>query len=186
MRWFGLLLLTAGFLWGTIVAVRDAQNVVDWAAFLPGVVVGAIGVFLARRGAHLESTEESAVAANVKLLHGSLGRVAEGLAELERGKAEIDIYDLHGVLDERFAADLAEFADARKSMIPQYGLDAYAAVMNDFAAGERYLNRVWSCSVDGYIDEAHEFLVRARDQLVAAREKLDACRRDAAGPGPRA
>ncbi len=176
MRWIGLALVTAGFLWGTIVAVRNPENVVDWGAFAPGVVLGAIGVFLARRGAHLESTEEGAVAANVQLLHAALGRLADGLAALEREKDSIDVYDLHGILDERFAKDLADFAEARKAMIAQYGLDAYAEVMNEFAAGERYLNRVWSCSVDGYIDEAHEYLARSRDQLVAARARLDACR----------
>ena len=34
-----------------------------------------------------------------------------------------------------------------------------------FAAAERYLNRVWSASADGYIDEVNEYLQKAGDQF---------------------
>ena len=46
--------------------------------------------------------------------------------------------------------------------------------MSEFAAGERYLNRVWSASTDGYIDEAHTYLDKARDQFAHANETLQA------------
>lgn len=42
--------------------------------------------------------------------------------------------------------------------------------MNPFAAGERYLNRVWSTSTDGYIDEAHIYVTKAREQFESALE----------------
>ena len=44
---------------------------------------------------------------------------------------------------------------------------------NEFAAGERYLNRVWSASVDGYIDEVRSFLVLARTQFEGTKKILD-------------
>ena len=37
--------------------------------------------------------------------------------------------------------------------------------MNRFAAGERYLNRVWSASTDGYIEEAHRYIEKAARQF---------------------
>jgi hypothetical protein len=46
--------------------------------------------------------------------------------------------------------------------------------MNSFAAGERNLNRVWSASTDGYIDEAHDYIALAREQMVEALEKFRA------------
>jgi hypothetical protein len=55
--------------------------------------------------------------------------------------------------------------EARKSIAHRFGLQAYADVMNPFAAGERYINRVWSASTDGYIDEAHTYLDMAREQF---------------------
>ena len=71
-----------------------------------------------------------------------------------------------------YQTELAKFVDARKSIIPSCGLDTYADVMNSFAAGERYLNRVWSASVDGYIDEAQTYLSHSREQFEQAAEKL--------------
>ena len=41
-----------------------------------------------------------------------------------------------------------------------------------FAAGERYLNRVWSSSIDGWIDEVRLYLGHARDQFRLALDKL--------------
>ena len=44
----------------------------------------------------------------------------------------------------------------------------YADVMSGFAAGERYINRVWSASTDGYEDEVHLYLEKARMQFAEA------------------
>jgi hypothetical protein len=46
--------------------------------------------------------------------------------------------------------------------------------MNHFAAGERYLNRVWSASVDGYVDECRAYIGHAREQFHVAWDKLAA------------
>ena len=54
----------------------------------------------------------------------------------------------------------------------KFGLQSFADVMNPFAAGERYLNRVWSASTDGYIDEAHTYVTKAREQFELALEIL--------------
>jgi hypothetical protein len=46
--------------------------------------------------------------------------------------------------------------------------------MSCFAAGERYLNRVWSASADGYVDEVNAYLDKAQAQFA---ESLDKVRR---------
>jgi hypothetical protein len=69
--------------------------------------------------------------------------------------------------------DLRRFADARESLIHLFGLQAYANVMSDFAAGERYVNRIWSASADGYDGEARNYLGKAAAQFRAARQQLD-------------
>ena len=68
---------------------------------------------------------------------------------------------------------LDAFVESRQSIAHSYGLQAYAEVMNEFAAGERYLNRVWSASTDGYIDEAHTYLEKARRQFGLALERFE-------------
>jgi len=42
-------------------------------------------------------------------------------------------------------------------------------VMSAFAAGERYINRVWSASTDGYVEEVRSYLERATQQFREAR-----------------
>ncbi len=71
-----------------------------------------------------------------------------------------------------FADDLNTFIEARESIAHSYGLAAYADVMNCFTAGERYLNRVWSASADGYIDEINDYLEKACDQFATSLDKV--------------
>jgi hypothetical protein len=53
-------------------------------------------------------------------------------------------------------------------MIHVFGMQNYADVMSAFAAGERYINRVWSASTDGYLEEVRLYLEKARNQFVEA------------------
>jgi hypothetical protein len=75
-------------------------------------------------------------------------------------------------IDELFIDDIDKFVDARESIAHRYGLAAYGEVMGSFAAGERYLNRVWSASADGYIDEVNAYLEKTREQFVDSLEKI--------------
>jgi hypothetical protein len=75
-------------------------------------------------------------------------------------------------VDELFLEDLTSFVEARESIAHIYGLNAYGEVMSCFAAGERYLNRVWSASADGYIDEVNTYIDKAREQFVDSLEKM--------------
>ena len=43
-------------------------------------------------------------------------------------------------------------------LIHLFDLQTYADWMSSFAAGKRYINRVWSASADGYDAEAREYL----------------------------
>jgi hypothetical protein len=112
------------------------------------------------------------LAEDMETLEASLGRVVGNVETLDRDKESIDVYDLKNRIDDLFPADLDAFVRARESIIHRHGLQAYADVMNPFAAGERYLNRVWSTSTDGYIDEAHTYLGRSHEQFEDALEIL--------------
>lgn len=87
-------------------------------------------------------------------------------------KGELDVYDVHRRIDELVPDHLTRFVEARSSIANAFGLQGYADVMSHFAAGERYLNRVWSASADGYIDEVRGYLGRAEAQFVEARDLL--------------
>lgn len=173
MKRGGHFLIMVGFLLGAWVAVQQ-EGPVNWRWYLPAFVLGVLGVVLARRGTHSEARAGDALSLNVQTLKESLARIVRNIDELEAQKSEMNPYDARGRIDELFPDDLTNFADARESIAHRFGLQAYANIMNHFAAGERYLNRVWSASVDGYIDEVQEYIGRSREQFTQAQEKLQA------------
>ena len=56
----------------------------------------------------------------------------------------------------------------------RFGTAVFAAVMTEFASGERYMNRAWSASswADGYVDELEESVQYARTFFEAAVNEL--------------
>ncbi|HEX6199060.1 MAG TPA: hypothetical protein VF150_02265 [Thermoanaerobaculia bacterium] len=164
MRALGYFLITAGFLVGAYFAVRTPEGL-ELGPFLLGLAIGAVGIVLVRWDLRKAATHAGRLTSDLSTLEASLERIVENVRVLDRDKASIDVYDLRHRIDERFPGDLARFVEARQSLAHRYGLQAYADVMNPFSAGERYLNRVWSTSTDGYIDEAHEYLGRSHEQF---------------------
>jgi hypothetical protein len=167
----GFILTSAGFLGGAFLTSLDPAEV-RWGLFIPCLLVGAIGVFLIKRHTRQHARSDETLASNRSHIEESLDCILGQLRALDRDKANIPPYELRFEIDHRFRSDLNRFADARESLTHLYGLQAYADIMSAFAAGERYLNRVWSASADGYADEAMEYIGRARQQFEEARAKL--------------
>lgn len=173
MRKIGYLMITVGFLAGSL-AVTVGKEDVFWGWFVAALEFGIVGVVLVRLGTHQEKRVEGKLTADIQSIEASLTRIVENMTGLNAQKSSIDTYDVHGRIDELFIDDLDNFVRARESIAHGHGLAAYADVMSSFAAGERYLNRVWSASTDGYIDEVHAYLDKAQAQFV---ESLDKVRR---------
>lgn len=167
----GSVLTAAGFLGGAFLASLDPVTV-RWPLFVPCLLAGAIGVYLMKRHASEHARSDATLASNRSHIENSLADILGNLRSLDEGKDGIPPYDLRFEIDRRFRAQLNRFVEARESLSHMYGLQAYADIMSAFAAGERYLNRVWSASADGYVDEAREYISRAREQFEEARLKL--------------
>lgn len=173
MKKAGLTLITLSFLVGAYLTVLDQQEV-DWAYFVPAVIVGFIGVGLVQMGKKQEASATETLTENIAVLEESIDNIVTKVAKLNAEKEETDTYDVHGLIDSVVLDDLNNFIAARETIGHVYGLQAYADVMNHYAGGERYLNRVWSASADGYIDEVHLYLGKAEEQFIEARDKLHA------------
>ena len=171
MRAAGFILIVGGFLAGAFLTALDPRTV-DWNWFVPVLVAGAAGVVTLRRAARAKARSAEVLNNNRSHIENSLERIAAGLDELDAHKAELEPHELRAEIDARFRDDLARFADARESIAHLYGLPAYAEVMSHFAAGERYINRVWSAAADGYLEEARAYVTRAHEQFNEARDKL--------------
>jgi hypothetical protein len=173
MRQLGYLLITVGFLAGSYFTVVEREGV-PVVLYLTSFAVGVLGVALARIAIHRATRSAHVIEANIAAIASSLERVVSRVEALARDKASIDVYELRHHIDRELPEHLDAFVQARQSLAHTYGLAAYADVMNPFSAGERYLNRVWSTSTDGYVDEAHTYLDLAREQFA---ETLEVFRR---------
>ncbi len=181
MKNIGYLLITAGFLAGSLAAVLD-ERLVQWTLFAGGLAVGVVGIVLVRLGARRLVQAQGGHVATIKEVEGSLSRIVDNMALLNREKDSINPYDVPNRIETLLVDDLMAFADAREGISHLYGLQAYADVMNHFATGERHLNRVWSASADGYVDEMRTYLASAQAQFVAAKERLDRLKASASLP----
>ena len=168
----GFLLTAIGFLAGAFLASLDPR-IINWVAFVPAVAVGVVGVWMIKKASMAHARSDETLASNRADIEESLGRIVVNLQQLESGKESIPPWELRFEIDRRFRTDLNAFVEARHSLTHIYGLQNYADIMSAFAAGERYLNRVWSASADGYIGEAKDYITRALEQFLDARAKLD-------------
>lgn len=171
MKKAGYLMIVIGFIAGALLSVVDELEV-QWGFFVCALIVGAIGVVLVQSGKRQHTKSEEKLTSNIQNIQASLSRIAENITQLNAAKDSINTYDMRGRIDELFSDDLAVFVQARESISHLYGLQAYADIMSYFASGERYLNRIWSASADGYIDEVNIYLDKAQQQFADALVKV--------------
>jgi fructose-1,6-bisphosphatase/inositol monophosphatase family enzyme len=171
MKQLGYAMITLGFLAGALTAVVD-KDVVRWGYFAGALIVGVVGIVLVRIAGARGSLAEEKLTYNMQAIETSLARIVEKISRLNAQKQSVDIYDIRHRIDELFPDDLTSFVQARESIAHVHGLQAYADVMSSFAAGERYLARVWSASADGYVDEVNTYLDKAQSQFVESLQRI--------------
>jgi hypothetical protein len=173
MKTIALILVFGAFLAGAFISVIDPREV-NWYWLAPVLMIGIIGLSLARKVHHEEAHAGHKLAGNMDLLGKSLDNILARLELINDSKEELPTYEARFEIDRLFREELNTFAEARESMIHVFGMQNYADVMSNFAAGERYINRVWSASTDGYVDEVNLYLGRALDQFREAHEHFHA------------
>jgi hypothetical protein len=171
LRKLGLLLISVSFLAGSYLVTLDPKNV-DWAFFIPVIIIGFVGIGLFRASRRKVTHSEETFKENLSIIDKSLNNIISSLKKINEEKGNTNVYDFHDKLDEMLADDISTFVEARQTISHVYNLQTYADVMSEFAGGERYVNRVWTASVDGYIDEVHEYIVKSLHQFEEAQKIL--------------
>ncbi|RLA30443.1 MAG: hypothetical protein DRR11_11885 [Gammaproteobacteria bacterium] len=169
----GFLLLISGFLAAAYSTALDTESV-NWMMYAVAAFAAITGVFIIKR--HERGTAKSAtvLSANRAELSDSLEKIVGNLEDMKGAGDAIATDSLRDEIDARLRDDLRRFADARETLIHLFGLQVYANLMSSFAAGERYINRVWSASADGYDAEARTYLGKAASQFRDAQAQLQA------------
>ena len=178
MKGLGYFLLAAGFLAGAYVTALDVENV-DWTKFGLAAAAAVLGLIIFKRQASALARSSELLEMNRSELRESIQNIVRDLEDLNGGEAKAG-NELRDKIDLKLRNDLRRFADARESMVHLFGLQTYADIMSSFAAGERYINRVWSSSADGYDEEASAYLKKAAVQFAEAQKQLSAAAQAAA------
>ncbi|MFC4346355.1 hypothetical protein ACFO5Q_00670 [Kordiimonas lipolytica] len=179
MKTVAYLLVMLSFLAGAFLTSLDKLTL-DWITFIPVMLVGVVGVVMLKRAEAAEAKCSEKLEHHRGELKGALENILKNLEELHGRKDKVPTYDMRFEIDRLFRDDLTRFADARDSMKHIFGLQAYADIMSSFAAGERYINRVWSASTDGYVDEVLMYVDKSLNQFRHAMEEFDKAVRAAA------
>ncbi len=169
MKQFGFFLLIAGFLAGAFATALDVEHV-NWTMFSVAALAAIAGLVMLKRQASAHARSDSVLEVNRNELRESIRNIVRDIEGLSYGDDEG--LKLRDDIDLKLRTDLRRFADARESMVHLFGLQAYADIMSSFAAGERYINRVWSASADGYGAEATTYLKKAAKQFSDAQSQL--------------
>lgn len=172
MKTLGLIMVIASFLTGAFLSVLDPRQV-EWGYMIPVLLLGAVGLGIYRKVQREESRAGDRLAGNIDVLGKSLNNILTNLNALDERGDGLPVYEARFEIDRLFRDDLNNFAEARESMIHIFGMQNYADVMSNFAAGERYINRVWSASTDGYVDEVRMYLARARNQFAEGHQHFN-------------
>ena len=172
MKKIAYVLLCGGFLAGAYATALNTVAV-DWTLFAIAAAAAVAGVVLAKRADRAHAKSDTVLETNRNELNESLGNIVRDLQQMSAG-TPLSGDALRDWIDATLRPDLRRFADARESMVHLYGLQTYADIMSEFAAGERYINRVWTSSADGYDGEADTYLRRAAAQFDHARQQLAA------------
>lgn len=172
MKLLGSVLLTVGFLAGAYASVAQVASV-NWLHY--GLCAGLMLVgMLCLRAARSAALQEAGDKhdADIAVLQGSLASLIEKVRGFEAGRSDEDQLVIHRCIDEELMDDIDAFVEARESMIHKLGMQRYADIMSPFANGERLLNRAWSASADGYVDEVRSCVTNARAELEKAAAQL--------------
>lgn len=176
MKIIGSILLAIGFLVGAYVTVAHVDHV-DWLPY--GLCAGCmlVGLIVLRRESASRGEDEGERHdQDMDILEQSLASLIEKVRVIESetgDQAQLRVYER---IDSELIGDLNAFVEARESMIPRLGMQAYADIMSSFANAERTLNRAWSASADGYVDEVRRCVGVARSGLEKAGELLSGSR----------
>ena len=178
LRWVGIALLWIGFFIGSYFAVCQTEikdnpwMTIPWIYYGLSVVICVFGIVLIRSQSSDDASQSEETETKIDLLWERLSSLDAEIGQLKKSAKDTIPHEISETIEERCTPLYNEFADHRYGLSQRYGLDVFADIMTAFASAERYTNRAWSASADGYRDEAVDSLETAHIYLQQAVSKL--------------
>ncbi len=175
LKQLGYTLLATGFMWGAVECVwyTDRVNWMRWGVAMALLVVGVVAT---RLGQRVGSEQSEQVKQEVSTIELSLRTLVDKISCMNDERDQVGVFEFCQRIDDDCIEPINDFVEAREAIIHQRGLPVYAKLMDNFALGERALNRAWCAAADGYIDELHSCLERAQLSISAALAVLEESR----------
>ncbi len=151
---------------------EDGWHLIPWSWYIPSAIVCLVGAGLIQIANRSHGQKSDKTEASLEEIKDSLNRLCEQTSTLGNAMLKLPPSKIVERIDDELADDLRAFADGRESIVAEFGLDCFADVMTNFAAGERAINRAWSAAADGYVDEAKTCIDRAANLLQEASNEL--------------
>ncbi len=137
------------------------------AAILAAIVVNRVGTLFVHKDT------ESAGGDTLSSLKEKLVSVLSILKQLKDERSAISLKELAGKIDHLQSNEIFDVVEGRNAIIAQAGYGAYGSFMSDFATGERFISRSWSAAVDGYEEEAFDYVEKAAAFFQKAHEQFE-------------
>jgi hypothetical protein len=156
----------------SVVVPEEGWHLIPWTWYLVSIAVCIAGIIVLRKGKSSEGQKSHQSQSSLTEIKTSLDRLITNVNLLAKETESLPPSKIAKRIDDDLADDFRVFADGRNSITAEFGLDVFADVMTQFAAGERAINRAWSASADGYIDEAAMCIDRGGELLREAQRIL--------------
>ena len=168
MNKLGTLLIYIGTITGLTAAARIPPHFIY---FWSSVGILIIGILLKNIRGRSGSRVSNAM--SVEELRGHLLNAFREVQTLTAAREVMNIKAFHDRIDRIINEHLFHFGHNASTMKSMFGISGYNSVMVHYALGERYINRVWSASADGYPEEAFDYLEKAEPEFKDALEMID-------------
>lgn len=161
-----------------LITMRTAKldnlwSTVRWPWYGLAMLIAFGGVILLRASNRATQLNSENIQGQYSTLTTAIVELVDKLQTLDANFDNMIPEEVVEFIDDQCVIHFNDFADSRNTITQRYGLTAFAEIMSEFATGERYINRAWSASADGYIDEAKSSVKRCLSHLVEAKRLLE-------------
>lgn len=155
------------------VKIKSQWATINWIWYLGSAALCILGIVFVRKSKNEPQGQAAHTEVSLQQIKSHLNNLVGNLEQLNSEMKDYKPRQILNFIEDELQDDLREFAEGRDSITAEFGLQVFAEVMTEFASGERAINRAWSASADGYIEEAATCVQRALAMLKLAQKKLN-------------
>jgi len=129
--------------------------------FLLGMGMILLGIIVNRWLSSNQAKTQSAKQSSLAKIQQKMQTIIADLGNIKNKRGTIELHELPAQIENIQENAIFEIVESREAIIATLGYGPYGTIMSDFATGERFIARSWSAGVDGYEDEAFDYVEKS-------------------------